>query len=67
MTKNIGKLYPREKNIIKCGSCKFHTAHPEAFYFGLGRISKDQVIDYATRKQQPVEELEKWLGSVLNY
>ncbi|MBC7413001.1 MAG: methionine synthase [Bacteroidia bacterium] len=42
-------------------------AHPEAFYFGLGRISKDQVTDYAARKQQPVEELEKWLGSVLNY
>jgi 5-methyltetrahydrofolate--homocysteine methyltransferase len=42
-------------------------AHPEAFYFGLGRISKDQVTDYATRKQQPVAELEKWLGSVLNY
>ena len=42
-------------------------AHPEAFYFGLGRISKDQLIDYATRKQHPVEELEKWLGSVLNY
>ncbi len=42
-------------------------AHPESFYFGLGRISKDQVTDYAQRKNKPTEELEKWLGSVLNY
>ena len=42
-------------------------AHPEARYFGVGNISKDQVIDYAKRKEMPLSEIEKWLGPWLSY
>ncbi len=42
-------------------------AHPEARYFGLGKIEKDQVEDYAARKQMPLEEVERWLAPNLNY
>ena len=42
-------------------------AHPEARYFGVGNISKDQVIDYAKRKERPLSEIEKWLGPWLSY
>ena len=42
-------------------------AHPEARYFGLGKIDRDQVIDYHTRKGMSVAEVERWLGPNLNY
>ena len=42
-------------------------AHPEAHYFGVGRIERDQVEDYARRKGWRVEEAERWLAPVLNY
>jgi 5-methyltetrahydrofolate--homocysteine methyltransferase len=42
-------------------------AHPEARYFSLGKIGKDQVVDYAERKGWSVEETERWLGPNLNY
>ena len=42
-------------------------AHPEAAYFGVGRIERDQVEDYAARKGMSVEEAERWLAPVLNY
>ncbi|MBS1527695.1 MAG: methionine synthase, partial [Bacteroidetes bacterium] len=45
----------------------FYFAHPQARYFGLGKISKDQVEDYAKRKGISLEEAEKWLGPNLNY
>ncbi len=45
----------------------FYFAHPQARYFGLGKISKDQVEDYAVRKNMPLEEVERWLGPNLNY
>jgi 5-methyltetrahydrofolate--homocysteine methyltransferase len=37
-------------------------AHPEARYFGLGRIRMDQLKDYAGRKDIPLGEAEKWLA-----
>lgn len=40
---------------------------PHAKYFGVGRIGKDQIDDLARRKKIPVEEMERWLGSNLNY
>lgn len=40
-------------------------AHPDSHYFGLGKISGDQVRDYAQRKAMSVEVVEKWLGSVI--
>lgn len=45
----------------------FYFAHPQARYFGLGKISKDQVEDYAVRKKMPLEEIERWLGPNLAY
>ena len=42
-------------------------AHPDAKYFSLGKIDRDQVEDYAARKGMSVEEVERWLGSNLNY
>ena len=45
----------------------FYFAHPDARYFGIGKIEKDQVDDYASRKQQSPELVERWLAPVLNY
>ncbi|MBL4578201.1 MAG: hypothetical protein JKX74_06975, partial [Flavobacteriales bacterium] len=42
-------------------------AHPQSKYFGLGKIEKDQVEDYARRKNMTIEEVEKWLAPNLNY
>jgi 5-methyltetrahydrofolate--homocysteine methyltransferase len=45
----------------------FYFAHPEARYFGVGKIGRDQVADYAKRKGWSVEEAERWLAPILNY
>jgi 5-methyltetrahydrofolate--homocysteine methyltransferase len=42
-------------------------AHPEARYFAVGKIGRDQVEDYARRKGLPVEEVERWLSPNLAY
>ncbi|WP_414656486.1 methionine synthase [Deinococcus sp. VB343] len=42
-------------------------AHPEARYFAVGRIGRDQVEDYAGRKGWTLEEAERWLGPILAY
>ena len=57
-------------------SCAMHPAssvsgwyfnHPESKYFGVGKIGRDQIDDYARRKGWPVSEAEKWLGPYLDY
>jgi 5-methyltetrahydrofolate--homocysteine methyltransferase len=45
----------------------FYFAHPESRYFGIGKIGRDQVEDYAKRKGMSVEETERWLAPVLGY
>jgi 5-methyltetrahydrofolate--homocysteine methyltransferase len=45
----------------------FYFAHAQSRYFGLGKISKDQIEDYAKRKNMTVETVERWLGPNLNY
>jgi 5-methyltetrahydrofolate--homocysteine methyltransferase len=45
----------------------FYFSHPESKYFGLGKIEKDQVEDYARRKGMSVTEIEKWLAPNLSY
>ena len=45
----------------------FYFAHPEAKYFGLGKIAQDQVENYAERKGLSLEEAERWLSPVLSY
>ncbi|MCX7743070.1 MAG: methionine synthase [Flavobacteriales bacterium] len=47
--------------------CGLYFSHKEARYFGLGKISKDQVEDYARRKQKELAEIERWLAPNLNY
>jgi 5-methyltetrahydrofolate--homocysteine methyltransferase len=45
----------------------FYFSHPESYYFGVGRIERDQVEDYARRKSWTFEQAEKWLAPILNY
>ncbi|MFM1933247.1 MAG: Methionine synthase [Bacteroidota bacterium] len=45
----------------------FYFSHPESTYFGLGKIAKDQVSDYAKRKGMSLDDVERWLSPVLNY
>ena len=40
-------------------------AHPESRYFAVGRIGRDQLADYASRKGEPVETAERWLAQSL--
>ncbi|GAB1580690.1 methionine synthase [Phyllobacterium phragmitis] len=42
-------------------------SHPESYYFGVAKVERDQVEDYAARKGMTVGEVERWLGSILNY
>ncbi len=44
-----------------------YLSHPESFYFGVAKVERDQVEDYARRKGMAVREVERWLGPVLNY
>ena len=41
--------------------CGWYFAHPQSHYFGLGKIAKDQLEDYAKRKNMRIEEAERWL------
>ncbi len=45
--------------------CGWYIAHPQSHYFGLGKISRDQLQDYAKRKGMHPDEAEKWLRTVL--
>ncbi|MFN9883231.1 MAG: vitamin B12 dependent-methionine synthase activation domain-containing protein, partial [Bacteroidota bacterium] len=45
----------------------FYFSHPKSKYFGLGKINRDQVAEYATRKNKPQSYIEKWLSPNLGY
>ena len=45
----------------------FYFWHPQAQYFGVGKIEKDQVEQYAARKGMDVATAERWLAQILNY
>ena len=45
----------------------YYFSHPESKYFGLGKIGKDQVSEYAERKGMTITQIEKWLAPVLAY
>lgn len=45
----------------------WYFGHPESRYFGLGKINRDQVEEYAQRKNMPLEDIERWLSPVLAY
>jgi 5-methyltetrahydrofolate--homocysteine methyltransferase len=44
-----------------------YIGHPDSYYFGVAKVERDQVQDYAARKGMPVDQVERWLGPVLNY
>ena len=41
--------------------------HPDARYFAVGKIGRDQIEDYAARKQMTIEAVERWLAPNLDY
>jgi 5-methyltetrahydrofolate--homocysteine methyltransferase len=45
--------------------CGWYFSHPQSQYFGIGKIQRDQLEDYARRKGEPIEFAEKWLRPVL--
>jgi 5-methyltetrahydrofolate--homocysteine methyltransferase len=45
----------------------FYFSHPQSSYFAVGKLGRDQVEDYARRKQMTVAEIEKWLSPYLGY
>ena len=47
--------------------CGMYFSHPQSQYFVVGRISKQQVTDYAHRRGLPLHEAERWLAPVLDY
>jgi 5-methyltetrahydrofolate--homocysteine methyltransferase len=47
--------------------CGFYFSHPQAKYFAVGKIGRDQVLDYQRRKGLDLRSVERWLGPYLNY
>ncbi len=47
--------------------CGLYFSHPESYFFGVGKIERDQVEDYARRKDMSFAEMERWLAPILNY
>ncbi|KAJ1818693.1 hypothetical protein LPJ56_003794 [Coemansia sp. RSA 2599] len=47
--------------------CALVFAHPKSSYFAVGKITKEQIDDYASRKNAPVSEIETWLRPILAY
>ena len=45
----------------------YYFSHPESSYFGVGRIGRDQIADYANRKQMPLNDVLRWLSSNLDF
>lgn len=66
--KNTGMYLTESLAMMPASSVSgFYFAHPQSKYFGLGKITKDQVEDYAQRKQMPLDEVERWLSPNLSY
>ncbi len=66
VTKNIGISLTESLAMDPPASvCGWYIAHPGSHYFGLGKIGRDQLEDYAKRKNMSVEEAERWLRPAL--
>jgi 5-methyltetrahydrofolate--homocysteine methyltransferase len=66
--KNTGIILTESLAMYPAASvCGLYFSHPESKYFNVGKIGKDQVLDYHRRKGMSVEEVEKWLSPILNY
>src|SRR5690606_32159446 len=44
-----------------------YIGHPDAYYFGVAKVERDQVEDYAARKGMEIALVERWLAPILNY
>ncbi|GLS44653.1 methionine synthase [Methylobacterium brachythecii] len=44
-----------------------YIGHPQSHYFGVAKVERDQVEDYALRKAMDIRDVERWLGPILNY
>lgn len=67
-TKNAGITLTESLAMYPAPSvCGWYFANPESKYFGIGKIAKDQVEDYARRKNMPLKEAERWLRPQLDY
>ncbi len=47
--------------------CGLYFSHPDSRYFAVGKIGRDQVLDYQRRKGLELRAIERWLGPYLNY
>lgn len=66
--KNTGIVLTDSQAMVPTAAVSgLYFAHPDSHYFGLGKINKEQVEDYAKRKRMPLEEAERWLGPALGY
>ena len=68
VTERIGISLSESLAMLPASSVSgFYISHPDYRYFALGNIQHDQVLDYGTRKDMSVEEIENWLRSHLAY
>ncbi|MCB0714462.1 MAG: methionine synthase [Chitinophagaceae bacterium] len=66
VTKNIGITLTESLAMDPPASvCGWYIAHSQSHYFGLGKINNDQLEDYAKRKKMNIDEMKRWLGTVL--
>jgi len=66
--RNTGIWLTESKAMVPTAAVSgLYFSHPDSRYFAVGKINKDQVVDYAERKGMPVAEIERWLGPNLAY
>ena len=66
--KNTGIALTENFAMVPAASVSgFYFSHPESCYFGVGRLHRDQIEDYARRKGMPLKEVERWLSPNLAY
>ncbi|MEI8075012.1 MAG: methionine synthase [Bacteroidota bacterium] len=67
VTENIGIELTESMAMYPASSvCGWYFANPQSQYFGIGKIQRDQLLDYAARKNMPLEVAERWLSPVLD-
>jgi 5-methyltetrahydrofolate--homocysteine methyltransferase len=67
VSKAIGVTLTESLAMLPAASVSgYYFAHPEARYFGLGKMEKDQLIDYSQRRNIGLDKAEKWLRPNLN-
>jgi 5-methyltetrahydrofolate--homocysteine methyltransferase len=66
-TKTTGIILTESLAMFPASSvCGWYFSHPQSQYFGVGKIQRDQLEDYAKRKVMKIEELERWLSPILD-